>query len=121
MRKAWTALGAAVLASAAGCGTVMNLASRDPVVPFGGVRKDVEAIQSFRLSTQGGESGQGAVVIAAFAGAELCLSAIGDTLTLPLALWICNARDAEDGTCSRTCEPGASAGGAAESLRSDSQ
>jgi hypothetical protein len=130
MKNAWTALAAGVLVSLNGCGTIMNLASRDPVVPFGGVQKDVEVLQPSRPLTQSGDAGQGPVVIIAFAAAELCLSAVGDVLTLPVALWICNARDARDGTCSRTSGPDepariqdreASAGEATEHFRSDSR
>ncbi len=126
MKTVWSALGTVVLACAGGCGTVLNLASRDPVIPFGGVQKDLEVLQTSGPAIHGDPpGGLGAAVLFACIPAELCLSLVGDSLTLPLALWMRNERDARDGTCSRTCDPAAAgkpdALSAADGISSDSQ
>jgi hypothetical protein len=80
---------AAVALLSGGCGTVCNLASGDPQVPFGGVQKDLETLQAPRSgSSRLSGSGKGAVVIVLLLPAELSLSFLGDTVTLPLAVWM---------------------------------
>src|SRR5262249_58308295 len=78
---------AAVLAS--GCGTVCNLATGKPEV-YGGVEKDVECLltptQTPVMTAQSGQGG--AAILAAFLVAEGTLSLVGDTLTLPLVLYM---------------------------------
>jgi uncharacterized protein YceK len=65
-----------------GCGTVRNLATGDPEI-YGGVQKDIEIIQ-----TPPPRSGVGInpMTLALFTPVDLCLSLVGDTLTLPLAV-----------------------------------
>lgn len=66
-----------------GCGTVRNLCDDQPQ-PYGGVAKDAE----FFLAVPGGlcpngGDGKGLVAILALCGAEVCASAVADTLVLP--------------------------------------
>jgi uncharacterized protein YceK len=77
-----------VAVASSGCGTVCNLFTKDPEV-YGGVAFDLKFIASPRdtpLSTSSGSNGQGAVLLLALIPAELCLSFVGDTLTLPLTI-----------------------------------
>jgi uncharacterized protein YceK len=67
-----------------GCGTIRNLASGDPDI-YGGVQKDVQLIQTPQ-SVKG--VGVNPMTLALFAPADLCLSLAGDTLTLPLAIYL---------------------------------
>jgi uncharacterized protein YceK len=83
---------AAVAALLSGCGTVRNLASGDPDV-YGGVQKDLELVQTPPPQGQRG-GGAGLVLLM---GAEICCSAVADTLTLPLAVYMRqNKPDRED-------------------------
>jgi len=66
-----------------GCGTIMNLTSGDPEVPLGGVQKDLEAFDTPRAQPLC--TGKAAALILP---TELCLSVVGDTVTLPLAILI---------------------------------
>jgi uncharacterized protein YceK len=74
---------AAVLLSGVGCGTIANLASGNPEIPYGGVQKDLEWFAKPPSSWSGGD-GHIIFVLAA----ELGLSFVADTLTLPVALYI---------------------------------
>jgi uncharacterized protein YceK len=85
MRQTWVAVLVALAGvSASGCGTIRNLASQDPEI-YGGVQKDVAVIQ-----TPPARSGVGIspTTVAMFMPVDLGLSAVGDTLTLPLAIWL---------------------------------
>jgi uncharacterized protein YceK len=77
---------AAVLALAGvllvGCGTIRNLASGDPDI-YGGVQKDVAFIQT-PPTRQG--VGVNPATLAVLMPVDLCLSFVGDTLTLPVAI-----------------------------------
>jgi uncharacterized protein YceK len=68
--------------SLAGCGTVRNFATGDPEI-YGGVQKDVQFIQT-------PQTAKGVCVnpmtLAFLAPADLCLSFVADTLTLPIAV-----------------------------------
>jgi uncharacterized protein YceK len=83
----------------AGCGTICNLTSGNPEVPFGGVQKDLEVLQTPR--TDGGRlsnpSGKGApaIFLAALLPAELVLSGVSDMVTLPLALYLLHRDNGE--------------------------
>jgi uncharacterized protein YceK len=81
-------LGAVLLTVAtvwfSGCGTICNFASGDPEVPFGGVQKDLKYFQTPRSEGPSGETAAKAALI--LLPAELCLSFIADTLTMPLAI-----------------------------------
>ncbi len=86
--KRW--LTALVATACCGCGTICNLASSDPQV-YGGPEKDIEI-----WSERGMPRGQN---VGAFAFLGLCLadlpvSLVGDTLTLPLAIYLQQRRDA---------------------------
>jgi uncharacterized protein YceK len=80
----------AIVASAAvllsGCGTIVNLCSGDPEIPLGGVQKDLQVVDSPRASGFG--TGKSAALVVLLIPVELCLSVVGDTLTLPLAIFI---------------------------------
>jgi uncharacterized protein YceK len=85
MRARGTAGFAALTAVAlVGCGTIRNLAGGDPDI-YGGVRRDFRFIQ-----TPQSVSGVGVnpMTLALLAPADLCLSLVADTLTLPLAVYL---------------------------------
>jgi hypothetical protein len=75
---------AAFLALAAllsnGCGSICNVVCKDPDV-YGGVQKDIAATQHIH---NGGKIG---LFVLGIIGADTCLSAAGDTLTLPLVVY----------------------------------
>jgi len=73
-----------------GCGTIINLATGDPDVPFGGVQKDLTLLEKPGTGYTGTMNGNnaGAVIMLGFMAADLCLSFIADTLTLPIAVWM---------------------------------
>jgi uncharacterized protein YceK len=80
-----TQLAVAIWASLlSGCGTVCNLASGNPAVPFGGVQRDFSVLNTSK-STESPGSG-GAAFLFLVLSAELSLSAVGDIVTLPLAV-----------------------------------
>ena len=62
-----------------GCGTVRNFAGGDPR-PYGGVRQDVEFAETVEEAR--GKSGATATLL--YWVADLCASAVADTLTLPI-------------------------------------
>ncbi len=65
-----------------GCGTVLNLVSRDPE-RYGGVAKDCQfALTSHVMNTPA--DFKGTIVVLALWLAEVCASGMADTLTLPL-------------------------------------
>jgi uncharacterized protein YceK len=86
MRKVLTAIAAVLAVSLSGCGTIANLCTGDPEVPLGGVQKDLEAFNTPRATPMG--TGKGAALMVVLLPTELCLSLVGDTLTLPLAIFI---------------------------------
>jgi uncharacterized protein YceK len=66
-----------------GCGTIANLETGKPEL-YGGVQKDVEVLETPRPQPQGiGIRNLGALVLFV----DLPLSAVGDTLTIPLAIY----------------------------------
>jgi len=71
-----------------GCGTVCNLASGDPEVPLGGVRRDLQILDTTSSCNLSGMNGSEAAVLFALIPIELTLSATGDLLTLPLAVYL---------------------------------
>jgi uncharacterized protein YceK len=69
-----------------GCGTILNLKSGDPDV-YGGVKKDVAYIQTPPADNSATQaSGQGGAILVGIIAAEVGLSLIGDTLTLPIVV-----------------------------------
>jgi uncharacterized protein YceK len=104
--KPATLLLAAVAALACGCGTICNLATGNPD-NYGGVQRDLQFAQD--VSVGGGIfkgdgaalSGTGGAVIAAgilvLYGADLSLSFCGDTVTLPLAMYLRQHHEADTG------------------------
>jgi uncharacterized protein YceK len=69
--------------SMSGCGTIANLQTGKPDF-YGGVQKDVELLQTPRPQPQGiGIRNLGALVLFV----DLPLSVVGDTLTMPLAIY----------------------------------
>ena len=74
-----------------GCGTICNLSTRDPEVPFGGLQMDLGwlgAALDSSPSTASPPSDKSIdkswVVLLPF---EVALSAVGDVVTLPIALY----------------------------------
>jgi uncharacterized protein YceK len=95
IRIAVFAVTAAFLMS--GCGTICNLKSGDPDI-YGGVKKDVAFIQtppSDPNSTTWG-SGQAGAIFLAIIAAEMGLSLVADTLTLPLVVRMRQNEQASD-------------------------
>ena len=84
IRGALLAVGGAVLLS--GCGTAFNLASEDPD-NYGGVQRDLDLANRTGSLGNGG-TGKEAVGRLALYGADVGLSFVGDTLTLPLAAYL---------------------------------
>jgi uncharacterized protein YceK len=77
-RTARTVVLAISALSLTGCGTICNLASKDPQV-YGGPAKDFEVVQYFH-----GCGGIGGAVVLV---SDMCISLVGDTLTLPILLY----------------------------------
>jgi uncharacterized protein YceK len=77
---------AAVLLS--GCGTICNLATGDPEI-YGGPQKDAEFLQNLHPAEGGGAAaGKGMAIVLLATVADVSLSVVGDTLTLPLAIYM---------------------------------
>jgi uncharacterized protein YceK len=96
MKRAWIAVLAAIAAvSPGGCGTIRNFAHGDPDI-YGGVQKDVEFIQTPRTGVGGGVSYQAGAVLAVLVVADVGLSLVADTLTLPLAIYMRQNEHASD-------------------------
>ena len=93
MKAAQAALLPAVLAVlASGCGTVLNFASGDPDV-YGGVQRDIQVVftpdsVAFTPNTVPSSDAMAGVVVVALVAADIGLSAICDTLTLPLTIYL---------------------------------
>ena len=89
------AIPALAAALASGCGTIVNFASGDPEI-YGGPRKDIEFLQTPRSvqaapntpAGSSGSAGRGAAFVAAFVVADIPVSLVADTLTLPLAVYL---------------------------------
>jgi uncharacterized protein YceK len=102
--------GAAVALS--GCGTVLNLAGDDPYI-YGGVQKDLAFIQTPRTEPLSGGCGKGGAAFVGLVLADVSLSAIADTLTLPLAVYLRQNERPEPGETGYTGgrgNPGGAAG-----------
>jgi uncharacterized protein YceK len=83
------ALVALATALLSGCGTVVNFAKGDPQI-YGGAQKDVE----FCLTPNNlGNSGPGAIVILGVLIADMGVSLVADTLTLPLIFYLNQHRE----------------------------
>ena len=74
---------------ASGCGTILNVSSGD-LFPYGGVARDfafiASATDSSTSSTSAGKGG--AVALLILLPTEVSLSFFGDTVTLPLMLYL---------------------------------
>jgi hypothetical protein len=89
MKAAHAALAAALAGVLpCGCGTICNLASGDPQVPYGGVQKDLEHIETPSDHSLGSSRGKAGAVVLAVLPVELGLSFVGDWVTLPLAVYL---------------------------------
>src|SRR5258708_2127330 len=73
-----------------GCGTIRNLTSDDPH-PGGGLEKDAEYFSHWHAPSSSTASGTGGAIGCAVAlgilPAEMCATAVGDTLTAPFLCW----------------------------------
>jgi hypothetical protein len=88
MKAAHAALAAALAGVLpCGCGTICNLACGDPQIPYGGVQKDLDIIETPGDHSMGGSGKAGAIVLAVLP-VELGLSFVGDWVTLPLAVYL---------------------------------
>jgi len=107
---------AMVLAIAAvganGCGTVCNLIGEEPKMPFGGVQTDLSYIMSPKKDSPAGCSsgGMSAVGAVALVGADITLSAVGDTLTFPVALYLIKRAGYHNPNPTETADPPPSSG-----------
>jgi uncharacterized protein YceK len=73
-----------------GCGTVVNFVDGRPEV-YGGVQKDIKFIETPPKSddcVQHDANGPAAAVAVAFVFADVGVSAVADTLTLPLVVYM---------------------------------
>ena len=78
-------IGAALAALClSGCGTILNLASKDPE-PYGGIKRDIELATTPRVSFTE-TNGKAAGGLMCFWLADLSCSAVADTLTFPFVL-----------------------------------
>src|SRR5262245_6601978 len=99
MMRALLAASAVVLSS--GCGTVWNLTlnSRGPEI-YGGVQKDIEVIMTPASGVPGSNlqvlHNQAALLVFALIPAEVCLSFVGDSLTLPLVVYLAHREYCRD-------------------------
>ena len=85
MQKTWIGAVVALAAvSLSGCGTVRNIATGRPEI-YGGVAKDLEFAQ--KSHSLGPATGKGGVGFLCLYLADLSLSLVGDTLTLPYILY----------------------------------
>jgi uncharacterized protein YceK len=85
-------LGIALLALS-GCGTISNLSTGEPEF-YGGVQKDIQLLQTPRTPPEGiGIRNLGQLVL--FVDLPLCF--VGDTLTLPIAIYELQRGGAHDG------------------------
>jgi hypothetical protein len=115
-------LAAAMAVPSGGCGTARNLASGEPD-NYGGVQRDLQfaaeagaggGLLAGADSAPAGESGKysgGGVLAFAFLGlyaADLSLCCVGDTLTLPLVMYLRQRR--EDASAGRAVPAGPSGG-----------
>jgi uncharacterized protein YceK len=109
-RGALLAVGGAVLLS--GCGTAFNLASGNPD-NYGGVQRDLKLASDTtanggiwtgpgHFETGGGGAGEAllAMGILALYGADVGLSFAGDTVTLPVAIYLRHRHEAAAGQAS---------------------
>jgi hypothetical protein len=84
-RTALTAFVATCGLSLSSCGTICNLADKDPQV-YGGVQKEIEFVQKPGHMGPSQGSGRGVLAIFLLLPAEACLTLAGDTLTLPVVV-----------------------------------
>jgi len=89
---------------ASGCGTICNLKSEDPKMPFGGVQADLERDL---FPNSGGKAAIGALALRC---ADMTLSAVGDTLTFPFALYLIKVKGYAFPDAAETANPPPSSG-----------
>jgi uncharacterized protein YceK len=98
-------LAAVMLLPLGGCGTALNLASGDPD-NYGGVQRDLKfaddtsakgGLMSGKSEGVGIDKGRAALPILALYCADVGLSFVGDTLTLPLAAYLRHRHEAATG------------------------
>jgi hypothetical protein len=97
MRISWIILVAAALAvTSIGCGTLANFGSDQPQ-PFGGVARDTAfLVTPAKTNFHSGDDGRGAAFFLGIWAADLCLSGVADTLTLPLFVYWEKKREREE-------------------------
>ncbi len=73
-----------------GCGTIQNLRSGEDMTPYGGLIKDSPGQMLLALDgpQQFHGSPLGIIVVVPIAVGEVCLTCIGDTLTLPVTCYV---------------------------------
>jgi hypothetical protein len=110
---------AMALGSLNGCGTTCNLAGSfthpetEPRV-YGGVRRDLEFVDDVvQKGKPIGSDPKAVVVLVPFALAEAILTLVGDTLTLPITIYLQDRRVAAS-KCDHDSKPAASSGSASE-------
>jgi uncharacterized protein YceK len=82
MRTTIALLATVLVGLTSGCGTVCNLASDNPQ-PYGGVTRDLDFLaKPGHLGRS--NNGTGAALVLSLWGADVCVSAVCDTLTYPL-------------------------------------
>jgi hypothetical protein len=84
-----------------GCGTVANLKSGDPTV-YGGIDKDVVFMEKY---SQKAVPGKGQIVVLGCWFADLCLTGVTDTLTIPAVLCMQARMDREAWAASANRNP----------------
>jgi uncharacterized protein YceK len=92
MKKPSLILALVGAALAGGCGTVVNFRYPAPE-PYGGVKNDLQQARTLMQTRGRDEYGVYRPLFGAFLVADACVSAITDTLTLPL-VFILDAREA---------------------------
>jgi uncharacterized protein YceK len=69
-----------------GCGTVFNLASKEPQ-PYGGLANDIKVVAAPHLPAGSASSAGALAMVLALGAGEFCASAVADTLTFPFILF----------------------------------
>jgi uncharacterized protein YceK len=93
MKRTRSAAAVALAVALSGCGTVYNLAEGEPEV-YGGALKDAQLFIA-PAAREKEVAGRGAPLLPILALGDLPLSLVGDTLTLPLAVYL-RQKDASD-------------------------
>jgi uncharacterized protein YceK len=101
-RLAATLLAISLAACASGCGTVLNLADKEPMA-YGGLKRDFEWLEAFtgldapaiNKNPQTVNQGRANWMLLGLSLLDPPLTIVGDTVTLPLTLWLENRRAQE--------------------------